>query len=141
MICPRVPRVTLSATLSDVAVVLLRLPVSQLSMEGLQAYAQDAAMQSIPYRALKSMVGSSPVFGVSSVWGINEKSMRSPKTRKLMPDRAIGTNDPQDHISYLSARRDVITVETKAIAYGGTVNSCALRFSKPSPATIVGANS
>lgn len=50
-------------------------------------------------------------------------------------------HDPYARIPRLSDSQDTATVMTNAIAYGGTVNSCASRPSYPSPATMVGAKS
>lgn len=53
----------------------------------------------------------------------------------------MDTDVPSERISYLSDTYATDTVITNAMAYGGTVNSCAFRPSYPRPATIVGENS
>ena len=54
---------------------------------------------------------------------------------------SIEIDVPNVLTSYLSDIHATSTVTTNAIAYGGTVNSCASSPSYPSPATIVGEKS
>ena len=60
---------------------------------------------------------------------------------KHAPAMNIEIDVPSDRTSYLSDTHATATVTTNAIAYGGTVNSCARSPLYPRPATIVGANS
>ena len=74
------------------------------------------------------MVGTSAAF----------KSKRVPSTRKQTPQMAKAPMEHHERISYRSAIHALVVTTPKAIAYGGTAKSWALRPWNPRPCTTVG---
>lgn len=122
MICPIAPMLTFIGTPSVAAPVVCRFAVSQDNSGGMLANAKETATHRTPYRALNA-VGAS-----------------TPSTINAIPAMNRQKDVAMDRFSYLSLSQEIVTVTTKATAYGGTVNSCASRPVYPRPETIVGVN-